>query len=64
VIYILTSNSRDTMSMSIYARQYLIEFQDVGIGSAAASLLFAVIALTVAIMATVGRIRLGSTGAG
>ena len=63
LIYVLTSNSRDTMSMSIYARQYLIEFQDVGIGSAAASLLFAVIALTVAIMTTVGRVRLGSAGA-
>jgi trehalose/maltose transport system permease protein len=63
VIYVLTSNSRDTMSMSIYARQYLIEFQDVGIGSAAASLLFAVIALTVAVMVTVGRVRPGGAGA-
>jgi trehalose/maltose transport system permease protein len=60
VIYVLTSNSRDTMSMSIYARQYLIEFQDVGVGSAAASLLFAVIALAVAVMLTVGRVRLGN----
>jgi trehalose/maltose transport system permease protein len=57
VIYVLTANSRETMSMSIYARQYLIEFQDVGIGSAAASLLFAIIALVVAIMTTVGRAR-------
>jgi trehalose/maltose transport system permease protein len=60
MIYVLTANSRETMSMSIYARQYLIEFQDVGIGSAAASLLFAVIALVVAIMATIGRVRLGN----
>jgi trehalose/maltose transport system permease protein len=63
VIYVLTANSRETMSMSIYARQYLIEFQDVGIGSAAASLLFAVIALTVAVMATVGRVRIGQAEA-
>jgi trehalose/maltose transport system permease protein len=63
VIYVLTSNSRDTMSMSIYARQYLIEFQDVGIGSAAASLLFAVIALAVAVTVTAGRVRLGSAEA-
>jgi len=63
VIYVLTANSRETMSMSIYARQYLIEFQDVGIGSAASSLLFAVIALLVAVMATVGRVRLGQTEA-
>jgi trehalose/maltose transport system permease protein len=60
VIYILTANSRETMSMSVYARQYLIEFQDVGLGSAAASLLFAVIAFVVAIMATLGRVRLGN----
>jgi trehalose/maltose transport system permease protein len=59
LIYVLTANSRDTMSMSIYARQYLIEFQDVGLGSAAASALFAVIALVVAIMATLGRVRIG-----
>jgi trehalose/maltose transport system permease protein len=59
MIYVLTSNSRETMSMSIYARQYLFEFQDVGIGSAAAGLLFAGIALIVAVMATIGRVRLG-----
>jgi trehalose/maltose transport system permease protein len=60
MIYVLTANSRETMSMSIYARQYLIEFQDVGIGSAAASLLFAVIAMAVAVMATIGRVRLSN----
>jgi trehalose/maltose transport system permease protein len=54
LIYVLTANSRETMSMSIYARQYLLEFQDVGIGSAA-SLLFTVIALVVTMMATIGR---------
>ncbi len=63
LIYVLTANSRETMSMSIYARQYLIEFQDVGLGSAAASFLFAVIALTVAVMVTVGRLRIGSAEA-
>ena len=60
MIYVLTANSRETMSMSIYARQYLVEFQDVGIGSAAASLLFAVIAVIVAVMATMGRVRLSN----
>jgi trehalose/maltose transport system permease protein len=63
LIYMLTANSRATMSMSVYARQHLIEFQDVGLGSAAASLLFAVIALTVAVMATVGRLRIGGAEA-
>jgi trehalose/maltose transport system permease protein len=63
LIYVLTANSRETMSMSIYARQYLIEFQDVGLGSAAATFLFAVIALVVAIMVTVGRVRLSGAEA-
>jgi trehalose/maltose transport system permease protein len=60
VIYVLTANSRETMSMSIYARQYLVEFQDVGLGSAAASLLFAVIVVVVTVLATMGRVRLDS----
>jgi trehalose/maltose transport system permease protein len=62
VIYVLTANSRETMSMSIYARQYLIDFQDVGLGSAAASLLCAVIAIVLAIVVTVGRVRIAGTG--
>lgn len=44
VIYVLTSNSKDTMSMSIYARQQLVDFQDMGSGSAASMLLFLVVA--------------------
>jgi trehalose/maltose transport system permease protein len=63
LIYVLTANSRGTMSMSVYARQYLIEFQDVGLGSAAAISLFAVIALVVAVMATMGRVRVGNADA-
>lgn len=63
LIYILTANSRETMSMSVYARQYLIEFQDVGLGSAAASLLFMVIALVVAVLLTAGRVRLAGAEA-
>jgi trehalose/maltose transport system permease protein len=63
VIYVLTANSRETMSMSVYARQYLIDFQDVGLGSAAASLLGAVIAVVLAIVVTVGRVRIAGTEA-
>jgi trehalose/maltose transport system permease protein len=58
LIYVLTSNSRDTMSMSGYARQQLVDFQEVGIGSAAATLLFVVIAVITAITLTVGKVRL------
>lgn len=45
LIYVMTGNSQDTMSMSVYARQQLVDFQDVGYGSAAATLLFLLIAL-------------------
>ncbi len=41
LIYVLTGNNKSTMSMSVYARQQLVDFQDVGFGSAAATMLFA-----------------------
>ncbi len=49
LIYVLTPNSEHTMSMSVYARQQLVDFQDVGYGSAASTLLFFVIALCTAL---------------
>jgi trehalose/maltose transport system permease protein len=58
LIYVLTSNSRDTMSMSVYARQQLVDFQEVGIGSAAATLLFLVIALLTVLALMAGRVDL------
>jgi trehalose/maltose transport system permease protein len=58
VIYVLTSNGRSTMSMSIYARQQLVDFQDLGYGSAAATMLFMLIALCVATYVTLGRVKL------
>jgi trehalose/maltose transport system permease protein len=42
---VLTSNSRETAVMTVYARQQLVDFQDIGYGSAASVLIFAVIAL-------------------
>jgi trehalose/maltose transport system permease protein len=59
LIYVLTSNARDTMSMSVYARQQLVDFQDVGVGSAASTLLFMIIAMLVLVTLMVGRVRLG-----
>lgn len=44
LVYVMTSNSRDTKSMSVYVREQLIDFQQVGYGSAAATLLFLIIA--------------------
>ncbi len=57
LIYVLTSNSKDTMSMSVYARQQLVDFQSVGYGSAASTLLFLTVALCVVLYITFGRVR-------
>lgn len=59
VIYVMTSNSRATRSMSVYVREQLIDFQKIGPGSAAATLLFATIAvITIAwLLATRSRMR-------
>lgn len=59
VIYVLTSNSEDTMSMSVYARQQLVEFQDVGYGSAASTVLFFIIALLTISYLYLGRKQIG-----
>lgn len=59
VIYVLTSNSEDTMSMSVYARQQLVQFQDVGYGSAASTVLFLIIALLTISYLYLGRKQIG-----
>ncbi|AHC73723.1 trehalosemaltose ABC transporter, permease protein [Candidatus Endolissoclinum faulkneri L5] len=43
VVYIMTGNAESTMTMSVYARQNLVDFQDLGYGSAASTMLFIVI---------------------
>ncbi len=58
LIYVLTSNSEDTMSMSVYARQQLVDFQDVGFGSAASTMLFMIIAAFTVLYLVAGRISL------
>ena len=45
VIYVMTSNSNATKSMSVFVREQLIDFGMVGYGSAAATVLFFMIAL-------------------
>ena len=59
VIYVLTSNASSTMTMSVYARQQLVEFQDVGYDSAASTLLFLIIALITVAYLYLGRRQLG-----
>lgn len=58
VIYVLTANNPETMSMSVYVRQNLVDFQEVGYGSAASTLLFLIIALCVIAYIMIGRVRL------
>jgi trehalose/maltose transport system permease protein len=62
LIYVLTSNSRDTMSMSVYARQQLVDFQQVGYGSAASTLLFLIVALFTILYITLSRVRFEEGG--
>lgn len=57
--YVLAGGSELTATMSVYARQQLVDFQDVGYGSAASTLLMLIIALVVVALITAGRVRLG-----
>ncbi|MDD3761895.1 MAG: sugar ABC transporter permease [Nevskiales bacterium] len=56
LVYVMSGNNRDTMSMSVYARQQIIDFQDAGYGSAAATLIFMIIALFTAAYLTLARV--------
>jgi trehalose/maltose transport system permease protein len=56
LIYVMTGNNRNTMSMSVYARQQLVDFQDVGYGSAASTLLFLIIAIFTVVYLTAAKI--------
>lgn len=60
--YVLTGNSRATATMAVFARQQLIDFQNVGYGSAASTFLFAVIALFTVLYLTAGRVRFDAGG--
>jgi trehalose/maltose transport system permease protein len=63
LVYVLTSNSQSTMTMSVYARQQLVDFQDVGYGSAASTLLFLIIAVMTVLYIVAGKVDLaGESG--
>ncbi len=57
LFYLLTSNADDMLAMSVYARRQMIEFQDVGAGSAAATAVFAIAAAATALLVLIGRIE-------
>jgi trehalose/maltose transport system permease protein len=60
IIYVLTGTRADTMTMSIYVRQQLVDFQDTGYGSAAATFVFFLVALASALYVMSVRVRAGS----
>lgn len=57
LIYIMTSNSRQTATMSIFARRELVEFADVGYGSAASVLIFLIVGLCTLAYLWLARLR-------
>ena len=59
LVYVLTGVNESTMTMSVYARQQLIEFQRVGYGSAASTLLFFIVAVLTVVYVVAGRVKLG-----
>jgi len=59
LVYVLTGTREQSMTMSVYARQQLIEFQEVGYGSAASTLLFFIVALLTIVYIVLGRVKLG-----
>lgn len=56
IIYVIAGDNPASMSMSVFARQNLVEFQQVGYGSAAASLVFVVVAIVTVIYVRAGRL--------
>ncbi len=62
LIYVLTSNSESTISISGYSRQLLVEYQDMGGGSAASVLVFMLVAGVAVSYLMIGRVKLNDTG--
>jgi trehalose/maltose transport system permease protein len=62
IIYVLTGNNENTATMSVYARQQLVDFQDVGFGSAAATTLFLIVAIMAVFVITLGQVNVSPGG--
>lgn len=62
LIYLLTANSEATLSISGYARQELIDFQEVGTGSAASVLVFILVAGIAVSYLYFGKMKLEGSG--
>ncbi len=58
LVYVMTSNSRETSTMSVYARENMIDFQDLGYGSAVSVLIFGFIAIFTVVYVMGSRVNL------
>ena len=58
LIYVLTPNSKATKTMSVIARENLIDFDKFAYGSAQSTLLFALIAIFVSAYIWIGKVDL------
>jgi len=58
LIYVLTPNNDKTVSMSVFARQNLIEFDKFAYGSAASTLLFVIIGTITILYMWISRLNL------
>ena len=60
LVYVLTPNTEETATMSTFARQQLVDFQEVGYGSAATTAMFFLIAAVTMLYITLGRVQVGA----
>ncbi len=58
LVYVMTGTTDATMTLSVFARRELVDFQDVGYGSAASMLVFFIIGLLAAFYVTAVRLDL------
>ena len=63
LIYVLTPNNEATASMSVFARQEMMDFSKLGYGSAASVMLFFIIAALTIIYIRMSRLNLGAAAA-
>jgi trehalose/maltose transport system permease protein len=59
LIYVLTANGSDTISMSGFVRREMVEFGNIGYGSAAATSLFLLVLLTAVVFLRAVGVKLG-----
>ena len=63
LIYVLTSSSNSTISMSGFVRREMVEYGNLGYGSAASTSLFLIVLLSAVVFLRLLRVRLGSENA-